>query len=428
MMAVSSSSEGELEIDVGDIDDSICIVCNSSTYVGETIACETCQLWFHFPCVGVKPGDDVVEKEDVPFFCPTCVKRKSKAGPTGGAAGRNSSRKRKIKAPPTAPPPPAASKPAAKRSVGRPKKTAAPPPTSSAPAAAPLPSPPIKLKINLGKGKASVSQTTTQPASTSSSSSLASSKRPREEPPAAEASRKRPRVETPNSEEEEERWLDEVEAGKDGSAVDSELKSIKDPRLMTARQRAMVERQKAGGGEELTLEETGHMALDYGYKKKAPPVEMDEEDERLKAIKSAKRKEIEQEKREQDKKRTMDKLLKKKDTKVSKHIKTAKESEDATGAESATAATRPKRDYPVYSYKISVNGKTISVPDGFKFPLEAKGPAEPPKPILCSVAGCQNPRAYSCSKTGKPLCSLSCYKINLGWERNKTLPATTQCR
>ena len=58
-----SSSEGELEIDVGDVDDSICIICNSSTYVGETIACETCQLWFHWPCVGVKAGDEVVVRE-----------------------------------------------------------------------------------------------------------------------------------------------------------------------------------------------------------------------------------------------------------------------------------------------------------------------------------------------------------------------------
>ena len=71
-----SSSEGELEIDVGDVDDSICILCNSSTYVGETIACETCQLWFHWPCVGVKPGDEVVVREasvivfDALFYLP----------------------------------------------------------------------------------------------------------------------------------------------------------------------------------------------------------------------------------------------------------------------------------------------------------------------------------------------------------------------
>ena len=43
---MSSSSEGQL--DVEDVDDSICILCNGTTYVGQTIACETCHLWFHF--------------------------------------------------------------------------------------------------------------------------------------------------------------------------------------------------------------------------------------------------------------------------------------------------------------------------------------------------------------------------------------------
>merc|ERR1712117_883994 len=86
-------------------------------------------------------------------------------------------------------------------------------PSSSAPE--PMVSPPIKLKISFGKGKAVISPT----------------------PPTGIAAEE-------NEEDEEERWLDAVEAGKDVSTVDSELKSIKDPRLMTARQRAMVDRQK----------------------------------------------------------------------------------------------------------------------------------------------------------------------------------------
>ena len=47
---------GEEELDVGtelEVDESICIICGGSTYVGETISCETCLRWFHFQCVGV---------------------------------------------------------------------------------------------------------------------------------------------------------------------------------------------------------------------------------------------------------------------------------------------------------------------------------------------------------------------------------------
>ena len=41
---------------------------------------------------------------------------------------------------------------------------------------------------------------------------------------------------------EEEKWLNAVESGNYGSLdqIDSELKNFKDPKLMTARQRAMV--------------------------------------------------------------------------------------------------------------------------------------------------------------------------------------------
>lgn len=31
---------------------------------------------------------------------------------------------------------------------------------------------------------------------------------------------------------------------------------------------------------------------------------------------------------------------------------------------------------------------------------------------MCGVDGCENPKKYSCSKTGLPLCSLQCYKAN----------------
>lgn len=33
--------------------------------------------------------------------------------------------------------------------------------------------------------------------------------------------------------------------------------------------------------------------------------------------------------------------------------------------------------------------------------------------VLCGVENCENPKRYSCSKTGIPLCSLECYRKNL---------------
>ena len=41
-----------------------------------TFSCETCHYWFHFECVGVAHTDECVLREDVPYYCPTCVKPK----------------------------------------------------------------------------------------------------------------------------------------------------------------------------------------------------------------------------------------------------------------------------------------------------------------------------------------------------------------
>lgn len=55
-----------------EVDESSCPKCNYSTYIGETINCDSCHYWFHFTCVGVKKEDDCVTREDVPFHCPHC--------------------------------------------------------------------------------------------------------------------------------------------------------------------------------------------------------------------------------------------------------------------------------------------------------------------------------------------------------------------
>ncbi|XP_071447189.1 INO80 complex subunit B isoform X2 [Hetaerina americana] len=190
---------------------------------------------------------------------------------------------------------------------------------------------------------------------------------------------------------EEERWLDAIESGK-LEEVDDELKKIKNPKLMTARQRAMFEKktdkEPSPGGEQL-------LALPTGYKE----VVVTEEMLRQRAVKLQKRKQLMEEKREKDKKKTMDRLLRKQDSKTSK-------------------VGRPKafgirKHIPRLRYQITLMGYSVSVPQGMDFPLKALQAEDPPKPVTCGVEGCRNLKNYSCSKTGVPLCSIDCYKKNL---------------
>ncbi|KAI5636323.1 INO80 complex subunit B [Phthorimaea operculella] len=117
---------------------------------------------------------------------------------------------------------------------------------------------------------------------------------------------------------EEERWLDAIKSGK-LEEVDDELKKIKpkDPKMMTARQRAMYERgtdkETSPGGEVL-------LALPSGYKEKVMTAEAIQKA----AIKSQKRKQLADEKREKDKKKTMDRLLKKQESKNLKNAQKGK--------------------------------------------------------------------------------------------------------
>lgn len=191
---------------------------------------------------------------------------------------------------------------------------------------------------------------------------------------------------------EEERWLDAIESGK-LEEVDDELKKIKpkDPKLMTARQRAMFERktdtEPNPGVEQL-------MSLPTGYKEKVMTAEAIQKA----ALKSLKRKQLADEKREKDKKKTMERLLKKQESKASKVISKGKPS---------------RRQVPLVSYRITAEGSSISLPPGEDFPLRPMKQKEQPTVILCGVNHCNNPKKYSCSKTGVPLCSLECYKMNL---------------
>lgn len=193
----------------------------------------------------------------------------------------------------------------------------------------------------------------------------------------------------------EERWLDAIESGK-LEEVDDELKKIKDPKLMTARQRAMYDRNH---DREASISAADMlMSLPSGYREKEKV--MTAEALQKAQLQSARRKQQMDEKREKDKKKTMERLLKKQDSK------------QRGGAQIKTKVN--KRKEPMISYKNCANGSaSITIPLGFEFPLKAKAPISPPKPKLCGIKGCKNVKIYNCSKTKVPLCGTKCYKKNL---------------
>lgn len=216
----------------------------------------------------------------------------------------------------------------------------------------------------------------------------------------------------------EERWLNAIETGK-LEEVDDELKKIKpkDPKLMTKRQRAMYEKNVGEGkdispsktrksassttivdGVQANVSNTGELLLalpNFKYKEREKQPLTAEDIEKSKE-KAQKRKQLADEKREKDKKKTMERLLKKQDSKMVKSTK-----------------MRPiKQQLPVISYRNTAEKITLSFPLNLAFP-EAKLPIEPPKLVLCGIAGCQNRKRYNCSKTNIPLCSLECYKKNV---------------
>ena len=182
------------------------------------------------------------------------------------------------------------------------------------------------------------------------------------------------------AEDEEEAWLEAVESGDltQVESLDSELRSLREPSFRTARQRAV--------DQDLEM-------LEFSKK---PEKEVTDEERMMKA---QKRKELETEKREKMKQKTMDTLLKKKDSKATKQIKTAKSSN--------------KEDSPRISYVSNGEGISLSYPLGEQFPLVQSNSVTPPAPAACHITGCRNKKKYNSTKTGHPLCSLSCYKADI---------------
>ncbi|XP_017132819.1 INO80 complex subunit B isoform X1 [Drosophila elegans] len=193
----------------------------------------------------------------------------------------------------------------------------------------------------------------------------------------------------------EERWLNAIETGKLDD-VDEEMKKMKDPKLMTARQRAMYDTDTNGFVEEL-------ISLPSGYKEKEKPQTAEEIHRAV--LKSQKRKQQADERREKDKKKTMERLLKKQESNKQRLLTRNKHSQ--------------KSSYPKITYISAINGNYIVVPPGHEFFLKAQIPLTPPRSQLCSVSGCGNRKAYNCSTTKLPLCSLTCYRKNISHSFNQ---------
>lgn len=185
----------------------------------------------------------------------------------------------------------------------------------------------------------------------------------------------------------EERWLDALESGK-LEDMDDELKKIKpkDPKLMTARQRAMYERGSEAPNNSETL-----LALPSGYKEKVMTAEAIQKA----ALKSQKRKQQADEKREKDKKKTMERILKKQETKQPK-----------------TSNIKQNKDIPpLVSYKQNLDRTSIFFHNDLGCLLEPQKSKPAPDKKTCVICG--SLKKYSCAQTGVALCSLRCYRKNI---------------
>ncbi|CAN7989126.1 unnamed protein product [Ixodes hexagonus] len=189
-----------------------------------------------------------------------------------------------------------------------------------------------------------------------------------------------------DSDDEEEAWLEALESGR-LEEVDDELRKMKDPTLMTARQRALLESKSQK--DDVPATELAAAAAE-------PVKEMSEEMIQRRMLRAKKRKQQAEEKKEKEKKQTIERLLKKSDSRLRASKKLAK-----------------KSDAPKVSLVNTQAGTLLSFPVGVPFPLSPAVARGYPEKTTCGIKGCRNPKKYSCSKTGVPLCSLECYKTNM---------------
>ncbi|CAB4013235.1 INO80 complex subunit B [Paramuricea clavata] len=185
-----------------------------------------------------------------------------------------------------------------------------------------------------------------------------------------------------SEDQEEEDWLDALEAGE----LDDfgRLKQEQDTSMMTARQRAMLGHEIQGENE--------LMELPTARKKD----ENSEEAVKRRKQRAKKRKQQMEKQIEENKVQTIERLLK-------KQVKSRKELEKQKRIQ--------KADVPRVTYLNNKNGISISFPVNMEVPFKKRVLESPPsRAVMCAVEGCANVKRYLCSRTKLPLCSLECYK------------------
>ncbi|KAM4604504.1 INO80 complex subunit B [Discoglossus pictus] len=182
---------------------------------------------------------------------------------------------------------------------------------------------------------------------------------------------------------EETRWLDALERGE--LDVNGELKREIDESLLTARQKALLQKQQAP-------------ALFPPAVYPTPSQELSEEMLVKREEKARKRRLQAAKKAEESKKQTIERL-----TKTSK----------SRGAKPNRERRGRHPPCPTMRYQSTAHIITVSYPPGIPSPTPVEPLLALPAPTICSIVGCVNPKKYSCSRTHVPLCSLECYRKNL---------------
>lgn len=203
---------------------------------------------------------------------------------------------------------------------------------------------------------------------------------------------KKPKAEGNSDDEAEEKWLQALENGK-LEEIDSELKSMKDPKLMTARQRAVIEAKQA----KVEQLQKFH-AMQEALKDQLASEVLSDEILEKKAQKAAKRKQLAEEKRDKEKKDTIKRLLKKADSR-----------QKLKKLQKQKAQLIPKVSYRFTSEGVTVSFPVETPPQSLGLDLTPKA-VQYPAGVLCSNPGCTQVKKYQCSSNGFPVCSLNCYR------------------
>ncbi|XP_038600449.1 LOW QUALITY PROTEIN: INO80 complex subunit B [Tachyglossus aculeatus] len=201
-------------------------------------------------------------------------------------------------------------------------------------------------------------------------------------------------------EEEEERWLEALEKGELDDNGD--LKKEIDERLLTARQRALLQKARSRA----SPPRPGPLAGGPAVPGPGPALT---EEMLLKREERARKRRLQAARRaEEHKNQTIERLT-----------KTGPPGARGRGAARGGAAgdpTTPRHrapaPAPTVRYRSGPRGASLSFPPGARTP-GPRAPAPAPPAATCAVPGCPNPRRYACARTGRPLCSLQCYRRNL---------------